>query len=328
MSTSETTVVPVVPVVGDDATRTDGVSVSFADETARQPGPAAAPTPPLSPRLALIRGVLLTVFALTLALLLQVVVLSQLQQRAAQRQAFDDFRSQLAEGTAPRGPNDYLGEPLTTGDPVARLEIPVLDLDQIVLEGTASGVLYQGPGHRRDTVLPGQVGTSVIFGRRAAYGAPFAYINELQPGDAIIATTAQGTFEYVVQGVRREGDPLLPRADGAARLTLLTATGPWFFPDDVVRVDADLAPGLAVVGEARTISIGNLPERERAMARDTSSLWALALWLQALIALSVALVWSWGRWGRARTWIVFLAPSLFVTLGTAGEIVRLLPNLL
>jgi len=39
-------------------------------------------------------------------------------------------------------------------------------------------------------------------------------------------------------------------------------------------------------------------------------------------------VWAWYRWGRPQAWIVFLPPMLFVGLGAAGEIVRLLPNLL
>ena len=33
------------------------------------------------------------------------------------------------------------------------------------MEGTSSGTLMSGPGHRRDTPFPGQAGVSVIVGR-------------------------------------------------------------------------------------------------------------------------------------------------------------------
>ena len=36
-----------------------------------------------------------------------------------------------------------------------------------------------GPGHQRNTVLPGQEGTSVLMGRAATYGRPFADLTEL-----------------------------------------------------------------------------------------------------------------------------------------------------
>ena len=64
------------------------------------------------------------------------------------------------------------------------------------------------------------------------------------------------------------------------------------------------------------------------MGSDPSTLWALALWLQALIGLSVGAVWGWHRWGRAQAWVVFLPPLLLVGLMTTSELTRLLPNLL
>ena len=64
------------------------------------------------------------------------------------------------------------------------------------------------------------------------------------------------------------------------------------------------------------------------MAGDTRTLWVLAFWLQALIALSLAAVWAWHRWGRAQTWVVMLPPLLLVGLAASGEVARMLPNLL
>jgi hypothetical protein len=196
------------------------------------------------------------------------------------------------------------------------------------LEGTTSGVLFDGPGHRRDTPLPGQIGTSVVFGRRAAFGGPFSDVAELRPDDVITVTTGQGAFQYKVLDVRHEGDPIpAPPAAGAARLLLVTADGAAFLPSGVVRVDAELV-GSPVVGPARLITPAALPAAERIMGGDTSTLWVLALWLQALIILSVGAVWAWHRWGRAQAWIVFLPLLLLVGLSASDEVARLLPNLL
>ena len=71
-----------------------------------------------------------------------------------------------------------------------------------------------------------------------------------------------------------------------------------------------------------------MPSAERFMGVDTSTLWALALWIQVLIAMSIGAVWAWHRWGRAQAWVVFLPPLLLVGLATSGEVARLLPNLL
>jgi hypothetical protein len=188
--------------------------------------------------------------------------------------------------------------------------------------------LFNGPGHRRDTPLPGQIGTSVVFGRRAAFGGPFADIDGLAKGDKITVTTGQGIFHFKVLGVRHEGDHIpAPPDKGSARVVLATAAGTPFLPNGVVFVDADL-DGDAVVGPARLFGASSLPAEERLMADDTHTLWVLAFWLQAMIVLSVVGVWAWHRWGRARAWVVFLPPLMLVGLFVCGEAARLLPNLL
>lgn len=168
----------------------------------------AAVVPPLDPRPYLVRTVLVVVVVVATAVLAHLVAVSALQQRAAQQRLFDRFRGELAQGTAPVGPTDFNGRPLALGEPVAFLEVPSIGLRQVVVEGTTGGALFAGPGHRRDTPLPGQVGVSVLAGRRAAFGGPFARLGELDPGATIEVTTGQGVFRFEVTGVRREGDPL------------------------------------------------------------------------------------------------------------------------
>ncbi|MGZ4702841.1 MAG: sortase, partial [Ilumatobacteraceae bacterium] len=169
---------------------------------------------------------------------------------------------------------------------------------------------------------------SVVHGRRASYGRPFSRIDELNEGDLIRVTTGQGIFQFHVLDVRRTGDPApAPIAADGSRLLLITAAGTPFFPNGVVRVDADL-DGKAVVGPAPLFTASDLPAEEKLMAGDSRALWTLALWLQALIVLTVGAVWAWHRWGRAQAWVVFLPPLLLVGLFACGEVIRLLPNLL
>jgi hypothetical protein len=284
--------------------------------------------PPLSPRLQLIRSVLVLVCVLSLALLLQLSVISALQASAAQARAFDKFRGQLATGTAPIGPNDTDDKEVPIGAPIAYLEIPSIGLKQVVGQGTTPSALFTGPGHRRDTPLPGQIGTSIILGRRAAFGGVFSDLEDLKRGAAIKVTTGQGEFNFTVIGLRGEGDPAPPAPGaGVGRLVLVTATGLPLLPDGVLRVDAEL-DGKAVVGPMPRVTATRLPAAETIMGSDASTLWALALWLQALTALSLGIVWAWHRWGRAQAWVVFLPPLLLASLMTAGELGRLLPNLL
>lgn len=282
----------------------------------------------VSPRLQLIRAPIVMVLILSLTLLVQLSVVSAAQHSAAQQRAFDDFRGKLATGTAPIGPTDADGHLLLIGTSVAYLEIPSIGVHQVIGEGTTPGALFNGPGHRRDTPLPGQIGTSVVLGRRAAFGGPFADIDGLSKGDKITVTTGQGIFHFQVLGVRHEGDPNPASPDtGSARLVLATAAGTPFLPNAVVFVDADL-DGDAVVGPARLFGASSLPAEERLMAGDTHTLWVLAFWLQAMLVLSIGGVWAWHRWGRARAWVVFLPPLMLVGLLVCGEAARLLPNLL
>jgi sortase A len=261
-------------------------------------------------------------------LLLQLLVIGAVQHSAAQERKFDAFRADLAKGTAPIGPTDNENRELAIGSPVAYLEIPSIGLRQVIVEGTTPSALFSGPGHRRDTVLPGQVGVSVIVGRRSAFGGPFSGLGRLEGGDDIRVTTGQGTYEYTVLGVRAEGDPVpAPPIAGSSRLVLATADGRPFLPDGVLRVDADLT-GDASVGAARLVGSSGLPASEQLMGADTSTLWALALWIQAMIVLSIGAVWAWYRWGHPQAWIVFFPPLVLVGLATSAEVARLLPNLL
>ncbi|MFP5577075.1 MAG: class E sortase [Acidimicrobiia bacterium] len=102
-------------------------------------------------------------------------------------------RSTTTTTAAPAPPPD-------DGEAVARISIPKIGVDQIVVEGVGRDDLKKGPGHYPHTPLPGQPGNSAIAGHRTTYGQPFHRVDELAPGDEILVTTLQGTFRYEVSG--------------------------------------------------------------------------------------------------------------------------------
>jgi len=114
--------------------------------------------------------------------------------------------------------------PVPDGDAVARMKIPRLKLDKIVVEGVALDDLKRGPGHYPGTPLPGQPGNAAIAGHRTTYGAPFFDLDSLKPDDEILVTTRQGSFEYRVRASRVVSPDEVQVLDASPdnRLTLTT----------------------------------------------------------------------------------------------------------
>ena len=109
---------------------------------------------------------------------------------------------------------------------MAVLDIPAIGIrDMVVVQGTSAENMTLGPGHLRDTPMPGQAGVSEIFGRRATFGAPFARLDDLRPGDVIVTITGQGRSVYRVAAL---GSSQAVRIDDPApnRLLLVTAASP------------------------------------------------------------------------------------------------------
>jgi sortase A len=81
---------------------------------------------------------------------------------------------------------------------IAILEIPKINVNQIVVQGTNDAQLQLGPAHYTQTPLPGQEGNVGIAGHRTTWGRPFYNLNELKNGDKIILSTTYGTYTYSV----------------------------------------------------------------------------------------------------------------------------------
>ncbi len=86
------------------------------------------------------------------------------------------------------------------GDPIARIEMPTIGVDNIVVAGVEKSDLKKGPGHYPETPMPGQLGNAAIAGHRTTYGQPFFDIDKLEVGDEIVVTTLDGRFVYRVTG--------------------------------------------------------------------------------------------------------------------------------
>lgn len=87
------------------------------------------------------------------------------------------------------------GREIRRGSPVARLLIPSIDLDEIVMEGVGPVELNGGPGHFPGSVLPGASGNSILSAHRDRH---FRRVGELSVGSRIRTETREETVEWVV----------------------------------------------------------------------------------------------------------------------------------
>src|SRR5690348_15179029 len=112
--------------------------------------------------------------------------------------------------------------PVALGAPVARLRIPRIRLDEIVIEGVGDDELNAGPGHLPGSALPGARGNAVISAHRDRH---FSRLDDLQLGDTIRTETEQSSNAWVIVGRRVVGRnaPAL----FAAKEPLLTLTTCW-----------------------------------------------------------------------------------------------------
>ena len=297
-------------------------------DTSANPGVQGRLSPPKGGQIRTSFGVAFVLIGLVLiGFVVQAVGISQLRHTRDQALLYEEFRYSLADATAPVAQVDENDKLYPLGTPVAIIAIPSLNLNEVVLEGTASRTMLSGPGHRRDTALPGQAGSAVIMGRQGSYGGPFRHIASLSKGDEITTTTGQGVATYVVDSVRYAGDPqpLAPDA-GQGRLTLVTASGPTFAPDGVVRVDASLKSTPFETPQAALL-VGSLGDDEMALGSDESGWLPLLLVLELVVVAIFLFTIAVRRWGRWHTWVVAVPVSLLLGCTMAEQVTVILPNL-
>jgi sortase A len=88
------------------------------------------------------------------------------------------------------------------GSAVGRIRIPTIGASFIVVKGTGSSELENGPGIYPETSFPGVPGTTAIAGHRTTFLAPFRHIDKLRPGEPIVLEMPYARFTYEVVGSR------------------------------------------------------------------------------------------------------------------------------
>jgi len=254
----------------------------------------------------------------------------------SQRSLMGDFELPRPASTTPgtTAPPVTAPPPVPDGEAIAVIRIPKLGVEKAVVEGVALGDLKKGPGHYRDTPLPGQPGNSAIAGHRTTYGAPFYRLDELEPGDRITVATRQGTFDYEVreQKVVRpsEVSVLDPTPDN--RLTLTTCHPRFSARQRLIVVAALLGPAApAPVPSTSTTAAppgtipGDPPSLDAGLSGQEASNGPAVMW-----GLLAALVWlaTWAVSKRWRKWPAYVVgtPVFLVVLFVFFEnFSRLLP---
>lgn len=128
-----------------------------------------------------------------------------------------------------RGPGDDFAP--SAGEPVFTLDIPKIDVRNVVVQGVGVEELKSGPGHYPacgegfdrplctpdEEVWPGEQGRVIVSGHRTTYGQPFWALNELEQGDEIlIRTRGWGNFTYRVT----RSEVILPEGSEADKVVV------------------------------------------------------------------------------------------------------------
>jgi sortase A len=250
--------------------------------------------------------------------------LSAVQEHRSQQQLYAEFR-QLLPGipVAPR-----IGGDIATGSPIALLNAPAAGIrNVVVIEGTTSGDLLQGPGHLPDTPLPGQAGEAVLVGKSTTAGAPFGHLALLRKGDVVTVRTGQGLFRFTVRGQIQPGAHQPAILANRGRLVLVTSAGPGgvggLEPSQTVDIEATLNSKAVAAPPHRptTVALSNVPGQS-----DPAAWPFVVLWLAGLAVASAAVWWLWSRLGILRAWIIGAPVLLALLWGLSNEAMRLLPN--
>jgi sortase A len=239
------------------------------------------------------------------------------------------------------------------GEALARILIPKIGVDKVVVSGVTVDDLRKGPGHYRSTPQPGHPGNAAIAGHRTTYGAPFGDIDKLVPGDVITVQTLHGTFNYDV--VPAPDDPasghvIVAPEDvwvlddaGDNRLTL-TACHPKFSAAQRIVVVARLretpatppptttAPGPAPAGTdevddelADAAAVAEDPDLDQGLGGDPAARTPALLWGLVFVLL-LAVLWKLGlRWRRWHAYAVGVVPMLIVLFSWFEQLDRWMP---
>ena len=188
------------------------------------------------------------------------------------------------------------------GNPVGLMRIAKIGLDKVIVQGTSTNDLRQGPGHYPGTPLPGELGNAAIAGHRTTYGAPFYNLDALVPGDLIVITTVQGTFTYSVTGtvIVSPNDTSVVDDTAFPELTLTTCN-PRFSASQRLVVHARLTTAPAPTAHPPPAAPRGVSAASTSDLAGGQGDWTPALVQGVLCAVVITVVWVVARRRRSRS---------------------------
>jgi sortase A len=247
----------------------------------------------------------------------QNVLRTTLERKAQTTQVRNALALAATQDKLPTGPPvvaPTTAEP-PDGSPVGEIRIPAIGIDQVIVSGTATQDLRQGPGHYTNTPLPGQAGNAGVAGHRTTYGHPFYNLNVLKVGDPIVLTTVQGVFVYDTTGskVVSPSDGAILQNETGAWVTLTTCN-PRFSASTRLVVTAELVHSQLFAGAPAPTKPTTKTGRKKGHPKTVAQTGALAgnsngqtldavLWGLALAAVGAVVLLAAHRY-RRRRWII------------------------
>jgi sortase A len=164
----------------------------------------------------------------------------------------------------------------------------------VVVEGTDTAELQQGPGHYPGTPLPGEAGNSAIAGHRTTYLHPFYNLDQLVPGDEITVTTLQGVFDYDVTSseIVDPSDVAVVDDTTTPQLTLTTCN-PRFSARQRLVVHAALVASSLTHPTTAPVVVKAKPKAKthETLATESTGSWPAAIILGIIVAAIATLAW-------------------------------------
>lgn len=161
---------------------------------------------------------------------------------------------------------------LIDGKAFARIYIPSFGADWgfTIQQGVDDATLEIGPGHYKQTALPGEPGNFAVAGHRVGKGAPFNDLDLLNSCDAIVIETIDSFFVYRVLPMADEAATWDQRKSGDPRCVNVV---PLHGPDDVYGQTV----GRVIVTPDRGDAVAPVPYRPDAALPKTSQAALLTL---------------------------------------------------
>jgi sortase A len=135
------------------------------------------------------------------------------------RELWEADQARAVVASAWMSANTRAQSPPVDGAPVARLIIPRLSLDEIVLEGVGERGLDAAPGHVPGSALPGRRGNAIISAHRDRH---FRRFDELAVGDTIATESDRSRTTWIVVSRRivdKDAPALFRERDATLTLT-------------------------------------------------------------------------------------------------------------